>query len=66
MLRADWDPTQYKDAYREAVLQLIANKQEGREIVSTVVPEESNPKVVDIASALKRSLELARDKKGVA
>ncbi|HEY6249608.1 MAG TPA: Ku protein [Candidatus Angelobacter sp.] len=66
MLRADWDPTQYKDAYREAVLQLIANKREGREIVSTAVSEDSNPKVVDIASALKHSLELAKAKKGAA
>lgn len=66
MLRADWDPTLYKDAYRGAVLQLIADKRDGREIVSTPVAEESSPKVVDIASALKRSLELVRAKKGAA
>jgi DNA end-binding protein Ku len=66
MLKADWDPTLYKDGYREAVLQLIASKREGREVIPTAAPEANNPKVVDIATALKQSLAVAKAKKGAA
>jgi DNA end-binding protein Ku len=66
MLEADWDPTLYKDGYREAVLQLIASKREGREVIPTAAPEANNPKVVDIATSLKQSLAVAKAKKGAA
>ncbi len=65
-LKADWNPAVYKDGYREAILQLIASKREGREIIPAALPPEASAKVVDIASALQRSLEAARAKKGVA
>ena len=66
MLKADWDPTQYRDSYRDAVLQLIATKREGREIETKAGSEVTNPKVVDIAVALQQSLEAEKARKGVA
>jgi DNA end-binding protein Ku len=37
-LTSDWDPTSYRDTYRDRVLQLIEAKRVG-EVVETAVPE---------------------------
>jgi DNA end-binding protein Ku len=66
MLAADWNPTQYTDSYREAVLRLIATKRDGKEVVATASPAVVPTNVVDITSALQRSLDAAKARKGVA
>lgn len=64
-LLGHWNPAQYTDTYREAVMQLLRDKKEGN-----LVTAESKPvqkvEIVDIAEALKLSLESARATRGVA
>jgi DNA end-binding protein Ku len=58
-LATEWDPTQYKDTYREKVLDLIEQKAQGKEIVAQ--PEVDKPApVVDLMAALEASLKAAR------
>lgn len=63
MLATTWDPGQYSDSYHAAVLKLIATKREGKEFVSSPETTQST-NVVDIGSALARSLEMLKQKKG--
>ena len=59
-LTGDFDPTQYTDAYREALQAVIDAKVEGREVVQ---PEEAQPStgtVVDLMAALRASVEAAK------
>jgi DNA end-binding protein Ku len=65
MLTTDWDPKQYTDAYRAAVMQLIASKSEGKELPSAV-PTTQKAEVIDITSALQQSLAAAKARKGIA
>jgi len=61
-LTDDWDPSAFKDDYREALLRIVAAKESGEEIA---VAEEAQPsKVVDLMEALKASVEAV--KKGAA
>lgn len=55
----DFDPTQYRDTYREELLALIGRKAAGEEIVTEPVVEEPG-RVVDLMTALEASLERAR------
>lgn len=53
-----WDPTRYRDEYREALLQLVEKKLAGEPIE---VPEEAPPaRIVDLMAALKASVEAAK------
>jgi DNA end-binding protein Ku len=63
-LTEDFDPSQYKDVYRETLLEAVQQKVDGKEIVAPAAPEEGHA-VVDLTEALKRSLEevKARGKK---
>jgi DNA end-binding protein Ku len=57
-LAEPFDPARYHDRYREALLELIASKTEGRAVV---VPEAEAPaQVTDLMSALRASVEAAR------
>jgi len=56
---ADFDPGEYKDAYREALQQVIEAKVEGREIVAPETPSEAGP-AVDLMAALRASVEAAK------
>jgi DNA end-binding protein Ku len=58
LLRKPFDPEEYKDHYREALSQVIDAKLEGREVVESPVPKES--KVIDLADALRKSVEAAK------
>jgi DNA end-binding protein Ku len=58
MLEVPFDPKQYHDQYRTAVLDLIESKRNGNEIVAT--PEAPHPGTVDLMAALKASLEAAK------
>ena len=55
-LAAEWDPEQYKDEYREKVMQLIESKAAGEEVAVQPEAEEAAP-VPDLMAALKASLD---------
>lgn len=58
-----WDPTHYRDTYRERVLALIKQKQQGKTIV---VPKAAPTpgKVLDLMAALKQSLPAGKAPQG--
>jgi DNA end-binding protein Ku len=59
ILRKPFDPSEYRDHYREALAQLIEAKIEGKEVVEApAAPRETG--VFDLADALKRSVEAAK------
>ncbi len=58
LLQKPFDPEEYHDHYREALQQLIEAKLEGREVVTS--PAAGETKVIDLADALRRSVENAR------
>jgi DNA end-binding protein Ku len=57
----EFDPTQYRDEYRESVLDLIERKAEGKEIAVQAEPEEPTA-VPDLMAALEASLAAANGK----
>ncbi len=62
-LSTDFDPTAYRDEYREELLGLIERKAEGKEIVT---PESEAPqatKAPDLMAALEQSIAAVKDKK---
>ena len=61
-LTSDWDPEQYGDEYREALLELVEKKVAGEEI-EIVAEEGEAPKVVDLMDALKASVEATKKEK---
>lgn len=53
-LSAEWDPSRYRDTYREVLLQIIEAKVKGEEVA---LPAPARPrKVIDLMTALERSL----------
>ena len=62
-LQEPFDPSRYHDRYREALLQLIESKTQGKQVV---VPEgEGQPAPVgDLMAALRASIEAAKQRKG--
>jgi DNA end-binding protein Ku len=58
ILKKPFDPTEYRDHYREALAQLIEAKLEGNQVVSAPAPRQT--RVLDLAEALKRSVEEAK------
>src|SRR5512146_1730003 len=59
-MTGEFDPAQYRDEYREALMQVIESKIEGRETVAVEVPEEGT-KLVDLMAALQASVKAATD-----
>ena len=57
-LTADWDPAEFKDDYREAMLRIVEAKINGEEI--EIVEAEPTAKVVDLMEALKASVAAAK------
>ena len=59
-LSSEFDPSQYRDEYRDKVLELIERKAQGEEIA--VQPEAPKPaKVPDLMAALEASLAAVKD-----
>ncbi|WP_062356054.1 non-homologous end joining protein Ku [Herbidospora yilanensis] len=56
---ADFDPGEYKDAYREALQEVIDAKVAGREVVPVEAPAEAGP-AVDLMAALRASVDAAK------
>jgi len=59
-LTDDFDPSQFKDEYREALLGIIEKKAAGEEIEVVAEPEET--RVVDLMEALKASVAASKQK----
>ena len=57
-MTTDWEPTNYRDTYRERVEELIEAKRRGEEVVVQGEPETAD-NVVDLMSALRASVEAA-------
>jgi DNA end-binding protein Ku len=58
ILRKPFDPGEYRDHYREALAELIEAKLEGKQVVKA--PPARETKVLDLADALRRSVEAAK------
>ena len=58
ILKRSFDPSEYKDHYREALAQLIEAKLEGKQVVTS--PPTREDKVFDLADALRRSVDAAK------
>ncbi len=57
MLTRPFDPAEYEDEYRKAVLAMVEAKLEGKEVAA---PPEREATVIDLREALKRSLKSSR------
>ena len=58
LMLEDFKPEEYKDRYREALMEIINAKLQGAQIVEAPAPARG--KVVDLMSALKASVEAAK------
>jgi DNA end-binding protein Ku len=63
-LASDFDPSAYRDSYRDQVLAMIERKAEGKEIAVQPVAEEAEKPVPDLMAALKASLDAVRGADG--
>ena len=63
MMASEFEPSEYKDEYKQAVLKLVEAKVQKKEVIEAPEPEAETT-VVDLMSALKASVE--RAKKGEA
>jgi DNA end-binding protein Ku len=64
-LATDWQPEQYRDEYREKVMEMIEQKAAGEEVAVQPVTDDAAP-VPDLMSALKASLDAVREKEAEA
>lgn len=58
LLTTDFNPAEFKDTYREALLEVIQAKLDGKEIVAS--PEAAPTQVTDLMEALRASVEAAK------
>jgi DNA end-binding protein Ku len=61
-LTEDFDPGQYRDVYRERVLEAVEAKVEGEQVTVAEEAEEEAP-VVDLMAALQQSVERAEERR---
>ena len=59
MMATEFEPDEYKDEYKEAVLKVVEAKVEKREVIEAPEPEAETT-VVDLMSVLKASVEKAK------
>ncbi|TDB85743.1 Ku protein [Actinomadura sp. KC216] len=62
-MEGEFDPSEYKDAYREALQAVIDAKVEGREVTRPAEEAEEEP-AADLLSALRASVEAAKKSRG--
>ena len=62
ILETKFDPTQYRDEYRQAMMNVITAKLEGQEYVAAPAPAALAP-AVDLMAALRASVEAAKKRK---
>jgi DNA end-binding protein Ku len=58
-MTGEFDATEYKDEYRDALMQVIESKIEGHEVKAVEQPEETG-KLVDLMAALEASVNAAK------
>ncbi len=58
-MTGEFDPSQYKDGYREALQSIIDAKVDGKETVEVEAPEETG-KLIDLMAALEASVSAAK------
>lgn len=63
-LSTKFDPSAYRDEYREQLLALIERKAEGKEIVAPEVEAPKETKVPDLMAALEESIAAVKGKDG--
>ena len=63
LLQEPFDPTKYKDEYRDSLKDIIEAKLEGHEYVAPAEPAAAAP-AVDLMAALRASVEAAKKRKG--
>ena len=61
-LTTDFDPTAYRDEYREQLLALIERKAEGKEIVASEAEAPKATKAPDLMAALEESIAAVKGK----
>src|SRR4051812_1445181 len=61
-LTSDFDPSAYRDEYREELMSLIERKAEGKEIVASESPEPEATKAPDLMAALEESIAAVKGK----
>jgi DNA end-binding protein Ku len=61
-LSTEFDPSAYRDEYREQLLSLIERKAEGKEIVASEAEEPQATKAPDLMAALEESIAAAKEK----
>ena len=59
-LSGDFDPSQFTDSYRDALMAVIDAKIEGREVVQPESAQPTSGTVVDLMAALRASVEAAK------
>jgi DNA end-binding protein Ku len=59
-MTGEFDPSEFTDDYREAMTALLEAKQSGGEVQQVAEPADEGTAVVDLMSALRRSVERAR------
>ncbi|MBK5220196.1 MAG: Ku protein [Thermoleophilia bacterium] len=62
-LSTEFDPSSYRDEYREELLALIERKAEGKEIVASETETPKATKAPDLMAALEESIAAVKDKK---
>lgn len=63
-LTSKFEPTAYRDEYREELLALIERKAEGKEILTPEAAEPEATKAPDLMAALEESIAAVKDKRG--
>jgi DNA end-binding protein Ku len=63
-LSTDFEPSQYKDEYRDQLLALIEQKAEGKEIVASDAEAPKATKTPDLMAALEESIAAVAGRKG--
>lgn len=61
-LTSDFDPTQFSDAYREAIEQVVRSKADGV-VIEAPEEEEAEAEVVDLVAALRASVAAAKKRR---
>jgi DNA end-binding protein Ku len=63
-LTSEFDPTAYRDEYREQLLTMIERKASGEQIVAAPAEEPQPTKAPDLMAALEQSIAAAKEKRG--
>lgn len=60
LLTTDFNPAEFKDTYREALMEVIQAKLDGKEVVAA--PEAAPTQITDLMEALRASVEAAKQR----